>query len=64
MPLCVTAVSALVNRAILEKTDSGEMKAIGVEALSAGQKIIIKAKKEVIFSAGSAFSVSRCFYPN
>jgi choline dehydrogenase-like flavoprotein len=57
----VVATRALVNRAILEKTESREVKAIGVEVLSADQKIVIKAKKEVIFSAGLVFSISRRF---
>jgi choline dehydrogenase-like flavoprotein len=46
------AVSALVTRVILEKTDSGEFNATGVEVLSSGQKTVIKAKKEVIISTG------------
>jgi choline dehydrogenase-like flavoprotein len=47
------AVSALVTRAILEKTESGELEATGVEIVLAGRKFVVEAKKEVIFSAGS-----------
>lgn len=46
-------VSALVTRVVLEKTSSREFEATGVEIMSAGQKSVIKAKKEVILSAGS-----------
>jgi hypothetical protein len=45
-------VSVHVNRAVLESTSSGEMKATAVEVSSLGKTYMVKAKKEVIFSAG------------
>jgi choline dehydrogenase-like flavoprotein len=54
------AVSVLVTRVVLEKTASGGFEATGVEVLSASRKFVIKAKKEVIISTGSAGHSDTC----